>query len=91
MASSRLDHCFGSFRREHFAGWAFHPLEQHRLFTAHTLSSLCKFQKAVVQRSTWSVGARKRRLLAAVAPMEGLGTLQRVDALRTSGSSGTSP
>ncbi len=41
-----LHHCSSSFRREHFAGWAFHPLEQHRLFTAHTLSSRSSIQRA---------------------------------------------
>ena len=31
-----LHGCSGCFRREHFAGWGLHPLEQHRLITAHT-------------------------------------------------------
>jgi len=47
-----LHHCSGSFRREHFAGWAFHPLEQHRLFTAHTLSCHFPNRKVAVQWST---------------------------------------
>lgn len=43
-----LHRCSGSFRREHFAGWDLHPLEQHHLFTAHTRSSHSHVSKAVV-------------------------------------------
>ena len=31
-----LHSCSGCFRLEHFAGWAFHPLDKRRLCTAHT-------------------------------------------------------
>ena len=33
-----LHSCSGCFRLEHFAGWAFHPLDKRRLCTAHTVS-----------------------------------------------------
>ncbi|KRB78905.1 hypothetical protein, partial [Noviherbaspirillum sp. Root189] len=47
-----LHRCSGSFRREHFAGRGFHPLELHRLITAHTRNCLSAFPKAAVCLAT---------------------------------------
>jgi hypothetical protein len=51
-----LHGCSGCFRRERFAGWSLHPLEQHRLITAHIPSGHGACSKAVGQHD------RHRRL-----------------------------
>ena len=58
-----LHRCSGCFRREHFTGWAFHPLEQHRLFTAHTLSRptfsrRCSMQGGHAEGRRFTIGMR---------------------------------
>jgi hypothetical protein len=53
-----LHRCSGCFRLEHFAGWAFHPLEQHRLFTAHTQSRSRLRGQDIYLPNAWELKAR---------------------------------